>query len=154
MAAATRRASYRSSSVQQVPKLRSPPVSPDASYNCIDKPMTSWPSSASRAAATDESPPPDIATAMRIWLESGSVVELSGRPHSQAPRYFWHGLARQAAELLNDARQHGDDTIDFFLRREKAETEAQRVLSAMSRKAHRPEDVRGLKCSRRTGRSG
>ena len=73
MAAATRRASCRSSSVQQVPKLRSPPASPDASYSCIDRPMTSWPASASRAAATDESTPPDIATAMRIWLESDSV---------------------------------------------------------------------------------
>src|SRR5580765_5826978 len=32
----------------------------------MDRPMTSWPCSVSRAAATDESTPPDIATTIRI----------------------------------------------------------------------------------------
>src|SRR5437867_10494379 len=63
MAAATRRASCRSSSVQHRPNELCPSV---WSYNCIDRPMTSWPCSASSAAATDESTPPDIATTMRM----------------------------------------------------------------------------------------
>src|SRR5712692_8053750 len=65
MAAATRRASCRSSSVQQRPNV----VCPSRwSYSCIDKPMTSWPCSASSAAATDESTPPDMATTIRMFL--------------------------------------------------------------------------------------
>ena len=61
--AATAFASWKSSSAQQRPKEGpSPPV---WSCSCIDTPTTSWPSSLSRAAATEESTPPDIATTIR-----------------------------------------------------------------------------------------
>src|SRR5512135_3136148 len=62
MAAATRRASCRSSIVQQLPNDRSPLALSDTSYSCMDRPMTSCPCSTSSAAATDESTPPLIAT--------------------------------------------------------------------------------------------
>src|SRR5215510_15713673 len=72
--AATRRASCRSSIEQQLPNDRSPSAVSDASYSCIDRPMTSWPCSASSAAATDESTPPDIATTIRTFLPAPSPV--------------------------------------------------------------------------------
>src|SRR2546428_8311069 len=78
MAAATRRASCRSASVQQRPNEVCPSV---WSYNCIDRPMTSWPCSASSAAATEESTPPDIATTIRIfWLLSPRLPPLHPPP--------------------------------------------------------------------------
>src|SRR2546428_5705525 len=63
IADATRRASYKSSSEQQLPN----DCSPLWSYSCIDRPMTSWPCSASSAAATDESTPPDMATTILMF---------------------------------------------------------------------------------------
>src|SRR2546425_5208411 len=65
MAAATRRASCRSSIEQQLPNEVCPSL---WSYSCIDRPMTSCPCSASSAAATDESTPPDMATTIRMFL--------------------------------------------------------------------------------------
>src|SRR2546425_10947285 len=63
MAAATRRASCRSSIEQQLPNEVCPSL---WSYSCIDSPMTSCPCSSSSAAATDESTPPDMATTIRM----------------------------------------------------------------------------------------
>src|SRR3989442_15335916 len=81
MAAATRRASWRSSMEQQLPNEVCPSL---WSYSCIDRPMTSWPCSASRAAATDESTPPDIATTMRIIQKSKDNHEdTKARRHEQ-----------------------------------------------------------------------
>src|SRR5262249_12917905 len=61
---ATARASCRSSSAQQRPK--DGPVPSVWSWSCMDTPTTSWPCSASRAAASEESTPPDIATTTRM----------------------------------------------------------------------------------------
>src|ERR1019366_3662190 len=107
IAAATRRASCKSSSVQQPPNAGSPSRCPEASYNCIDRPMTSWPSSASSAAATDESTPPDIAT---------TILATSHRC-----------FPRQPAQLVHQVRQERDDAVDFLGRREQPETETQRA---------------------------
>src|SRR6185436_19162061 len=80
---ATRRASARSSIVQQPPYGES--AAARLSYICIDSPTTSCPCEASRYAAVDESTPPDIATAIFIGGWSGgwwTVVksELTNRP--------------------------------------------------------------------------
>src|SRR5204862_2604780 len=60
---ATARASCRSSRAQQRPKDGpSPPV---WSWSCMEIPTTSWPCSWRRAAATEESTPPDMAATTR-----------------------------------------------------------------------------------------
>src|SRR6266576_1824108 len=74
MAAATRRASWRSSIEQQLPNEVCPSL---WSYSCIDSPMTSCPCSSSRAAATDESTPPDIATTIRIVMPATAFHEVA-----------------------------------------------------------------------------
>src|SRR6266545_757398 len=61
---ATRRASARSSSVQQPPYVVS--AAARLSYICIDRPTTSWPAALRMYAAVEESTPPDIATAIFI----------------------------------------------------------------------------------------
>src|SRR5436190_11983094 len=63
---ATRRASARSSSVQQPPYAVS--AADKLSYICIDRPTTSWPAAFRMYAAVDESTPPDIATAIFMTL--------------------------------------------------------------------------------------
>ena len=92
---------------------------PAASYSCIDRPMTSCPSRASSAAATDESTPPDMATTIRI----GSQAARTSR------------AAREAPELLDDPRQLRDDEIDLGVGVAGAEAEADRVLRARAREA-------------------
>src|SRR5881628_2964904 len=77
MAAATRRASCRSSMEQQLPNEVCPSL---WSYSCIDRPMTSWPCSASSAAATDESTPPDMATTIRIGMPTTAFHEAAKGP--------------------------------------------------------------------------
>src|SRR5438067_9529744 len=67
---ATRRASARSSIVQQPPYVESALVR--LSYICIDSPTTSCPWDLRRYAAVEESTPPDIATATFI----GSTLNL------------------------------------------------------------------------------
>src|ERR1043165_2821313 len=61
---ATRRASARSSSVQQPPYVVS--AADRLSYICIDRPTTSWPAALRMYAAVEESTPPDMATAIFI----------------------------------------------------------------------------------------
>src|SRR5205809_4125418 len=139
MAAATRRASCRSSIEQQLPNEVSPSL---WSYSCIDSPMTSCPCSSSRAAATDESTPPDMATTIRMVdarktrkrMVSLSCVSWIRWSHQ-------HRLFRQAAQLLDQARQHLDDAVHFLVVRKQAEAEPQRVLRAMRRQAHRAQHV-------------
>src|SRR5262245_46768757 len=140
---ATRRASWRSSIEQQLPNDRSSP--PAASYSCMDRPMTSCPWSASNAAATEESTPPDIATTIRIGNDRLSRTRLPTRGAR---------LLREPAQLLDQSRQHRDDAIDVGVGREHSEAEAQRVLRAMSREPHRPQDVRRLERARRTRGTG
>src|SRR5471032_3311828 len=95
--------------------------------------MTSWPSSASSAAATDESTPPDIAT---------TILATS------------HRLPREPSQFFDERGQHADDAIDFLDRREQSEAEAQRALDAIRGKPHRAQHVRRLERARGTGRSG
>src|SRR5258706_15417731 len=73
---ATRRASARSSSVQQPPYVVSDAAR--LSYICIDSPTTSCPSDLSRYAAVDESTPPDMATA--IFIGFGPADATRHRP--------------------------------------------------------------------------
>src|SRR6266566_1893464 len=100
--------------------------------------MTSWPSSASRAAATDESTPPDMATTIRIRIRnSESGIQNWNEfliPNSQ---FQISAGSRQAPQLLHQPRQHVDDAVDFLDGREHAEAESQRVLRAVRRQAHR-----------------
>src|SRR6266496_5645322 len=79
-AQATRRASEMSSRVQQRPVR---PESEEWSHSCIERPMTSCPSSFSRRAATEESTPPDIATAMRIERFYASSEGLTRLRHDE-----------------------------------------------------------------------
>src|ERR1043165_827814 len=65
---ATRRASARSSSVQQPPYVVS--AADRLSYICIDRPTTSWPAALRMYAAVEESTPPDMATAI-FMVERG-----------------------------------------------------------------------------------
>src|ERR1017187_1828480 len=62
---AARRATERSSSVQHRPSF-APKASRSWFHGCIERPTTSAPSRWRRSAATDESTPPDMATATRI----------------------------------------------------------------------------------------
>src|SRR5215470_12166353 len=107
--------------------------------------MTSWPCSASSAAATDESTPPDIATTIRTYL-------LTPTTHlACCPECLW--FPRQPTKFLDQPWQDLDDAVDFFLGRVHSQAEAQRVLRAVGRKAHRAQDVRRFKRSRRTRRA-
>src|SRR5215831_4297075 len=129
--------------------------------------MTSWPCSASSAAATDESTPPDIATTMR------TVVSITEEPrshekHEGSRRRFVYGTCFvplrvpcvfvvslcQSAKFLDEPRQDLDDAVDLCLCRVDAEAEAERVLRPVWRKAHRSQHVRRFERSRRASRSG
>src|SRR5581483_4020539 len=134
MAAAARRASCRSSSVQQLPKRMSPSR---WSYSCIDTPITSWPWSASMAAATDESTPPDMATTILI------VLLYDFRPRGFAGRHL--------PEPFDDGGEDRDDVIDLLLCIGRAQAEADGVLRPVQRESHRLEHVRRLQ---RAGRAG
>src|SRR5438552_13394334 len=111
----------------------------------MDRPMTSWPCSASSAAATDESTPPDMATTIRTLLLT---------PASVLARCRYLGLPGQSSKLFHQARQNLNHPIDLGIRREHAEAEAQRVLRAVRRKAHRAQDVGRLERARGACRSG
>src|SRR6185295_18718943 len=169
IAAATRRASCRSSIEQQLPNEVCPSL---WSYSCIDSPMTSCPCSSSRAAATDESTPPDIATTIRIRNLRGPrgpqdheyPKTTKRRRHEDTKKrnqlfvFFvtscssclrgWisrgNGLSSEPTQLLHEPRQHFDDAVDLFVARKQAEAEPQRVLRAMRREAHRAQHVRGF----------
>src|SRR6185369_3318192 len=107
--AATRRASWRSSIVQHVPKARddgplSDTCEPAWSYSCIDMPMTSCPARTSSPAATDESTPPDMATTTR--MTSGA-----------------HLRASETSQFVDDGRQLRHNEVDFRLGIARAKTE-------------------------------
>src|SRR6266850_1668252 len=132
--------------------------------------MTSWPCSASSAAATDESTPPDIATTILICAAGPHPRRLSRLAHARrgtcrndplavATRTssWFRGcvlsrgrLSSEAAEFLHKPRQHVDDAIDFLLGRKHPEAEAQRVLCPVRRQTHRAQDVRRFERPRRT----
>src|SRR5262245_63484608 len=82
----------------------------------MDTPMTSWPCSASRAAATEESTPPDIATTIRMeGLNVQSTAEITETP-SSINRFVVNRRSRlgdrlrgQRAQLHHEPRQYADD---------------------------------------------
>src|SRR6476646_841680 len=119
--------------------------------------MTSWPCSASRAAATDESTPPDIATTMRMfWMPVYPMNHLCGSLFSAR---LWCSrrdsrFSRQPSQFLDEPRQHLDHPLDFLAGREHAEAEAKRVLRAVRREPHRAQHVGRLERSGRACRSG
>src|SRR4051794_5206484 len=124
MTSAARRASRASSSVQQ-PRA---PVRND--WGLLDSarwmPVTSWPASAARAAATAESTPPDIAasTFTRSDLQAA-------------------GLAG-AARALDDRTDGRDDRIDVGGGGGVPEREPQRAAGQHLRHAHREQHVARL----------
>src|SRR5580765_115103 len=122
----------------------------------MERPMTSWPCSASRAAATDESTPPDIATTIRMLFDLTSGWPRKHEGHEVSRRCFLYStcfvclrvlrvfvacLPCQSTKFLDQPRQDLDDSIDVFLRREHAEAEAERILRPVRREAHRTQDM-------------
>src|SRR4051812_6459486 len=130
MASAARRASLESSIVQQ-PRA---PVRYDFGLRDSARwtPVTSWPASAARAAATAESTPPDMA-----------ATTLMGGPSSVCcPRPLDH-------------RDDGvDDRVHVGLGGGVAEAEPQRVPGLVLVAAHREQHVRRLRYAGRAGRAG
>src|SRR6187431_1316941 len=90
--------------------------------------MTSWPCSASSAAATDESTPPDIATTIRTVSAGCRGLRPAGQP----------------AKLLHEPRQHREHPVDLLAGRKQPEAEPQRVLRPVGRKTHGAQHVRRL----------
>src|SRR5262249_22698679 len=107
--------------------------------------MTSWPSSARRAAATEESTPPDIATTTR-------TVTLPTVPHRLGVGRLL-ARERQVTKLLNQTRQDVKHAVDLGVRREEPQAEPKRVLRTVGGKAHGPQHVRRLEGARRAGRA-
>ena len=91
--------------------------------------------------------------ASRHGDDDSHVCELGPGHGSDSQLTLW--LApRQASQLLDDARQHGDDAIDLGLGVRGPEAEANRVLRAMRGKPHRLQHVRRLERARRARRAG
>src|SRR6478752_5536716 len=127
---AARRASLASSMVQQ-PRA---PERYDAGLrdNARWMPVTSWPASAARAAATAESTPPDMAATTFIDRASSACC----------PRAF------------DDGDDRLDQGVDVVLRGCVAEGEPQRVPRGLLGAAHREQHVGGLGHAGRAGRAG
>src|SRR6266568_8485818 len=141
-------------------------------------PTTSYPASTSKAAATDESTPPDMATRTRSLTrpphpgaECGvRNAELTGRvrspqsvsalyarafdsalrtPHSALESPVQH--RGQLSDLLHDLRQRPDHRLHVLRRVLLAEREAQRRDAQLGRHAHSREHVRRLDRPRAAG---
>src|SRR6478672_10250651 len=127
MTSAARRASLLSSIVQQ-PRA---PERYDAGLRDRARwiPVTSWPASAARAAATAESTPPDMAA--RTFME---------RSPARGPG------------PLDDGTDRLDEGVDVGLGGGGAEREAQRVPRRLGGAPHREQDVGGLGDAGRAGR--
>src|SRR5258706_15892237 len=125
----------------------------------MDTPIAWWPCSASRAAATEESTPPDIATTIRILL---TILTLCAGPHPRAPAAARSSARRvclsrlsakcrvlscflgEPAQFLHQAGNDGDDSVYLFVGRIQPEAEAKRILRAVRGEAHRLQHVRRL----------
>ena len=133
--------------------------------------MTSWPCSASSAAATDESTPPDIATTIRMSAYSpGPRRHENTKIHeenamfsscvSSCLRVFVVTVMRSPACCVRprsfSTRRGSTSTTRSTSScvENMPEAEAQRVLRAVRRQAHRLQHVRRLERARRAGRSG
>src|ERR1700681_4310437 len=75
---ATRRASSTAFSEQQ-PAFRLFSSASPRGHCCRVMPTTSWPCACNRAAATDESTPPDIATAILTSANLPKILQLPSR---------------------------------------------------------------------------
>src|SRR4051794_2727183 len=93
-------------------------------------PVTSWPASAARAAATAESTPPDMAAT--TFISRSSPLRCPG--------------------AFDDRSDGLDDRVDVGGCIGVAEREAQRVARGLLVAAHREQHVRGLRYAGRAGR--
>src|SRR5690348_6347665 len=144
-------------------------------------PTTSYPASTNRAAATDESTPPDIATRTRSLTvpprpksERGTrsaeqptrvrspepATQLDDRSFCSAfrvPRSSLRSSVQdggQGPDLLDNLRQSSDDSINVLQRVLLAEREPQRRDAQLPRHAHRRQHVRRLDRAGRAGGAG
>src|SRR4051794_22991667 len=134
MTSAARRASLESSIVQH-PRA---PERYDAGLRDSARwmPVTSWPASWARAAATAESTPPDMAA---TTLTGGS------------PPASWDA---GAPGTLDGRADRLDERVDVGLGRRATEGEPQRVASTLVVESHREQDVRRLGHAGGAGRPG
>src|ERR1700733_1130206 len=123
---ATRRASS-TSATEQDPESEAPP------HSLSVAPGTSWPCSTRRAAATEESTPPDIATRTRM-----DPVCHRG---SAAP-----------AQRSDDRGHHVEGAVDFCVGGRVPEREADRTGGQPGCDAHRGQHVARLERAAGTGR--
>src|SRR5689334_3690881 len=113
---ATARASWKSSSEQQLP-------APSAARRS-EMPRTSWPAATRRAAATALSTPPLIATTTRVRVTSRRLA------------------AALATDLGDQARKNVDDPVDVVPRRRRPEAHPDRAPRRVAVEPHREEHVR------------
>src|SRR6266404_1573283 len=146
---ATRRASERSSSVQQRPVR---PASPEWSQSCIESPMTSCPSSFRSRAATEESTPPDMATAMRIRKivrdpgngkrKTGNDLTARCFPSFSVSRLPLNGPGGLSG-FRDDPRQDLENPVDLLVGRQARQREAHDALRLRRGDAEREDGRRG-----------
>src|SRR5688572_13272353 len=132
--AATRRASSTSDTLQQ-PESDSPP------HSLSVTPVTSCPSARRRAAATDESTPPLMATSTRISAPSSRSAR-SRHPASGAP-----------GQPVHTGRDHGDGLVDLGLGGGPPEGEPHRRTGEFDGQAHGGQDMGRLQGPRGAGRA-
>src|SRR5204863_7741677 len=131
-------------------------------------PTTSYPASTSKAAATDESTPPDIATRTRSLTAPPRpiadwrlrIADLNSHPPIRNPQSAIRNRfgspvqhRRQRAHLLDDLRQGSDERLHVLRRILLAEREPQRRDAQLSWHAHGRKYVRRLDRAGRAGRA-
>src|ERR1700687_4751169 len=124
--AATRRASRKSSSEQQPLPVASP-------QRRIETPITSYPASTSKAAATELSTPPLMPT----------TTQSPGRGSVMTP---W---SARVTDAPHDRRSAVDETLDVVNRVRAPETEAHTVARRIGAATERPQHVRRFAGARR-----
>src|SRR5438105_10274218 len=123
--AATRRASSTSATLQQ-PESDSPP------HSLRVTPVTLCPSARRRAAATDESTPPLMATSTRIGLIRAGALAPGGDPPGPP------------GQPLDPGGDDGYGFVDLGLGGGPADRQAHRRAGQVDREAHGRQDVRRL----------
>src|SRR3990172_7529666 len=108
-------------------------------------PTTSYPCSRSRAAATEESTPPDMATSTRVMAASGAQP-LAERIDRERPQ--------RSADALDDPGDDRARLIDPIVGGRPSDAQAERPAGLLLRVAHGREDVADLARSGRAGRAG
>src|SRR5436305_10893331 len=143
MTSAARRASRASSSVQQPRAPVRYVCGLRASARCT--PVTSYPASTARAAATAESTPPDMAanTRMVFRVTAGRAQPEPGFGEASTARSAPGRLRPPGA--LDRAREHGEQFVELGRGRGVAEREPQRRAGPVPVRVHGPQYVRGLR---------